>query len=101
MVRKTISMLGALILLSIPFIPAASAQSVCGTHQLVAEKLKQSYDEQLTGAGLSHNGGMIEVYSSPDGTWTIVLTRPDGISCLMASGELWESMAPSIIEFES
>ena len=34
---------------------------------------------------------MIEVYSSDEtGTWTILVTRPDGTSCLLAAGQRWE-----------
>lgn len=39
----------------------------------------------------------IEVYASPDGTWTIVTTRPDGMSCLMAAGQAWETL-PLIVK---
>jgi hypothetical protein len=34
---------------------------------------------------------VIEVYSSEEtGTWTILVTRPDGTSCLLAAGQRWE-----------
>lgn len=69
----------------------ASAQTVCGIHDAVAKKLNDGFNEQPTSGGLSNNGGMLEVYTSPDGSWTIVLTRPDGLSCLMATGEHWET----------
>jgi hypothetical protein len=39
------------------------------------------------------NGHLVEVFASNDGTsWTIVVTRPDGWSCIVAVGEDWEML---------
>ena len=44
--------------------------------------------------GLNRNHGLIEVYASEDtGSWTILLTLPDGQTSLIASGEWWETDA--------
>jgi len=75
-----------------------SAQTVCGIHNVVSDKLKSTFDEEPSGRGLASNGGMLEVYTSPDGSWTITLTRPDGISCLMSTGEHWETFEREDIE---
>ena len=42
--------------------------------------------------GLSTDGGLIEIYSSEKGTWTILVTRPSGITCLVAAGDNWEAV---------
>ena len=42
--------------------------------------------------GLASNGSMIEIFASPNGSWTIVMTQPDGVTCLMAAGESWEDL---------
>ncbi len=34
----------------------------------------------------------IEVFASPFRTFTIILTRPDGVTCVMAAGENWEDL---------
>ena len=41
--------------------------------------------------GMSTNGGLVELYTSDTGTWTLMLTQPDGVSCLIAAGQNWES----------
>jgi hypothetical protein len=88
--------LALLIFLGAPAL--ATAQSVCATHQTVTDKLKQTFDERPVNEGLSSNGGMLEIFVSPNGeTWTIVLSRADGVSCLMATGEHWESVRPKVI----
>ncbi|MEM8570529.1 MAG: hypothetical protein AAGG56_06415 [Pseudomonadota bacterium] len=65
----------------------------CADRGKVIERLEERYGETLKSVGLHKNRGVIEVYaSSSTGTWTILLTRPDGLACLVASGEAWESL---------
>jgi hypothetical protein len=40
--------------------------------------------------GLANNGTMLEIATSGEGSWTILVTRPDGVSCVVATGEAWE-----------
>jgi hypothetical protein len=48
--------------------------------------------------GLSSTGSMLEVLTSPAGiSWTIITTLPNGMSCLVAAGENWESMMPFVV----
>ncbi len=68
----------------------AAAQIACTTRGEVAERLAGEYAEAPVAAGLTSSGGVIEVFASGDGTsWTIVLTKPEGTSCLVAAGEAW------------
>jgi hypothetical protein len=73
----------------------ASAQTICGQHADVTKKLETNYKEQPVGMGLSTDGGLIEIYSSEKGTWTILVTRPGGITCLVAAGDNWEAVKMS------
>ena len=73
--------------------PHAEAQDrmACAERAQVVKKLEERFGETLRSVGLHQNDGVVEVYSSEKtGTWTILMTRPDGISCLLAAGELWE-----------
>ncbi len=39
-------------------------------------------------------GGSLGYKLGGDGsTWTMVITTPDGTTCMMATGEAWESLA--------
>ncbi len=72
---------------------AATAQTACTTRSEVAERLAGDYAERPVAAGLASSGAVIEVFTRGDGaTWTIVLTRPDGPSCLVATGEAWMTL---------
>lgn len=71
------------------------AQMVCGNHADIEKRLETGYQETRTAIGLAANGGLIEIYTSEKGTFTVVLTRPNGLSCLMAVGDGWETVKPS------
>ncbi len=73
---------------------AADAQMLCSDRDSVIEKLSQGYHEEPVAMGLTSSGSVIEVLSSgADGqTWTIIVTQPDGVSCVMATGESWQSV---------
>ena len=72
----------------------AHSQLVCGAHENIDKRLRDGYSEVPAGSGLAANGGVITLYTSEKGTFTIVLTRPNGMSCLMAVGENFEFIQP-------
>jgi hypothetical protein len=73
--------------------PHAEAENrqPCAERTQVIRKLEERFGETLRSLGLQRNDGVVEIYSSETtGTWTILMTRPDGMSCLLAAGQLWE-----------
>jgi len=38
------------------------------------------------------SGAVIEVLTSPRGTWTIIVTTADGVTCALASGNSWQEV---------
>lgn len=74
----------------------AFAQAACATRDIVVERLSSGYGESFQGGGLQSSNKVFEVwYSEEDGTWTILMTKSDGISCVMASGTDWRAPLPS------
>ena len=71
----------------------AAGQPVCGALNDVKFDLEKSYSETPIACGLASAGMMIEVFASEEGTFTIIATKPDGTSCLMAAGEAWHGLA--------
>lgn len=69
----------------------AQTQSPCAERNELVLRLEQSYGETLQSMGLHQDNTLLEVYASEDtGTWTILVTRPDGLSCLIAAGQMWD-----------
>ncbi len=81
--------------------PIAEAQGrpACASRDLVAQRLAERFGETPRSTGLNRNDGLVEVFASDvTGTWTILKTMPDGVSCLLAAGRLWEDgIAPNAI----
>lgn len=44
--------------------------------------------------GLTNTGTLVELLQSEDGSWTLIMTMPNGRSCLMAAGQNWETFKP-------
>lgn len=66
-------------------------QAQCAERQQVVEALQDRYGETRRSLGLGRENAIVEVFASDEtGTWTILFTRPDGIACLVASGEFYE-----------
>jgi hypothetical protein len=87
---KTLLLAAALAAVALP----ARAQAVCGERAELVRRLAAEFAEVPVGRGLSADGRMVEVFASPEGSWTLVATRPDGQTCLAAAGEAWEAVAP-------
>ena len=69
----------------------AAAQSLCGQRADMLNGLDGAYTEAPSAMGLSNGGGVVEILTSPKGkTWTIIVTLPNGTSCLIVAGENWE-----------
>jgi hypothetical protein len=72
--------------------PASSASGAsCGERTQVLAELAKQFSEAPIAMGLSDRGGVVELFNSPAGdTWTILITLPNGKSCMVLSGAGWE-----------
>ncbi len=70
----------------------AVAQVPCDQRDKIIEWLAVKYKEAPIATGVSGTGSLVEVLSTYDGdTWTVIVTSPDGNSCLIASGQGWRA----------
>ena len=81
-------------ILGIPIMLALTAGMVqaktCGKRDKMVVQLQEKYSENLRMGGLQKvQGGqsVLEIWTSETtGTYTVLLTRADGVSCVMAAG---------------
>lgn len=66
------------------------AGAPCAERGLATTQLHELYGERRIGYGLAANGSVIELFAAPSGSFTLFATLPDGISCLIATGQSWE-----------
>ncbi|MDF3412862.1 hypothetical protein HKX54_00195 [Sulfitobacter sp. M57] len=73
---------------------AAQGTRNCAPRQAVMDRLADGYGETRQSVGLGSNNAMVEVYASAEtGSWTITVTSPGGLTCLVASGQSFETVA--------
>jgi hypothetical protein len=66
-------------------------QMACGDRASLVGQLKEKYHEESNGIGLTGNGAVMELFISEKGSWSLVLTMPNGRSCLISTGDGWET----------
>ena len=68
----------------------SGADAVCGARADVVARLGRDYGETRRGHGLQRATAVVEVFASEaTGSWTIIVTSPNGVACLVAAGEHW------------
>ena len=76
--------------------PALADEQACGKRDSLLGTLAQSYQEKPTALGLSQDGSLVELLTSADGaTWTILVTLPNGTSCIATAGQDWQPLISS------
>lgn len=69
----------------------------CAERKDVVTRLADTYGETRRGVGLAREGAVMEVFASDQtGSWTITLTLPDGTTCLVATGQSYETVAEAL-----
>lgn len=70
----------------------------CGPHDAITQQLLAQFAEVPVGLGLTNDGLLLELYASPDGTWTALISNPAGVSCIVSFGVGWQSKGPSAVK---
>lgn len=85
-------------LLTLAALPAAAQPAFCGARDEIVRVLRDRYGEVRRGAGLRDVNALFEVFASTaTGSWTLLVTRPDGQSCAIAAGEGWRDDTPETV----
>lgn len=80
----------------------APAQGPCDQRDSVLSLLAKRYKEMPVAVGVTSEGSLVEVLTDAKGTsWTIIVTSPQGTSCLILSGEGWRRLEQSAREPEA
>ncbi|MEM1199506.1 MAG: hypothetical protein AAGI06_09375 [Pseudomonadota bacterium] len=85
--------------LSFSYTVPAHAAMACGPHKKLTKALTGKYKEARKGLGLVASRRVMEVFVSESGSWTLVMTDLNGVSCIIAAGHSWED-APKVAMVE-
>ena len=87
------------LILSLGHITLVSAQTnSCAPRGEVIKHLAAEYKEKTAAVGIADNGSAVyEILTRSDGaTWTLLYSLPNGTSCLMATGQHWQSVPQNV-----
>jgi len=96
LLRPLLPALAAFVLVA----PSATAQQAqCADRARVLEMLENRYGETRRSLGVASGNGVMELHASAaTGTWTLTMTLPNGMTCLISSGHGYQeadSFAPA------
>lgn len=69
----------------------------CGDREHMVKTLGQRFKENRFAMGLASNVSLLEFFVSKSGTWTILSTRADGKTCVIAAGKSWVNMPVPLV----
>ncbi len=78
-----------------------AAAMQCANHDNMAKALTGKFKETQRAMGLVNTSAVMEVYMSPQGTWTVLVTDTKGIACIAASGEEWQDVPVAVVGLDS
>jgi hypothetical protein len=71
--------------------PAADPH-LCNTRAIIVEALAGKFHELPIATALA-GGNLLEVLTSDDSsTWTIIVSTPGGVTCVILAGESWQTV---------
>ena len=87
-------LIGAAAVVAAFFLSAAApgvalGQMLCGQHDAIVEELRSGYGEELTAWALTTDDNLLELYVAESGTFTVLITYPNGMICLLEAGTDW------------
>lgn len=68
--------------------PAMAQQ--CGNRADIVAQLAGQYHESHRFIGLTESGQIVEAFAASSGSWTILVSSANGVSCVVASGQGFE-----------
>ena len=79
-----------------PSVEAQQNQN-CAPRAKVLARLSDEFGETRQSVGLGSNKVLVETFASAEtGTWTITVTMPSGVTCLVASGKAFETASVAL-----
>lgn len=98
MKTATLSLAMGFIMLAFGAVSVSAQQSRnCAPRAMVVERLADKYGESRQSIGIGAQGAVVEVFASQDtGSWTITVTSTNGMTCLVASGQSFETLAEAL-----
>ncbi|WP_298296173.1 hypothetical protein [uncultured Litoreibacter sp.] len=85
--------LGFVAVLAASQMTMAQSNNRCAERQVVLDRLSGKFGEARQSIGMAPNNTVVEMFASAaSGTWTITVTHPNGVTCMVAAGTAFEQV---------
>lgn len=79
--------------------PALAQTPSCALRDIVVERLTQNFGELPVAGGLQNSHSIIEIWASDQtGTFTVLISRADGFSCVVSTGTGFHHKQPELMK---
>lgn len=95
--RRVKAVAAALVVASAIAAPALGGENrggavKCAAHKAMVQLLTKKYSETPMGVGTVNQDRFMQLFVSERGSWTILVTKTNGESCIVAAGKNWEEV---------
>ena len=73
--------------------PTLAQQAPCAPVDAILKALEDNAKEVPAGMGRDERGFIAVLTLSPDGSYSVLGIRPDGVACVISTGQGWEAIA--------
>jgi hypothetical protein len=77
----------AIALLLVPV--GAAAQNICAPRTDLVKRLWDRWQEAQVSLAMINDGRLLEIFASEAGSWTAIISDPNGRSCVASAGQEW------------
>ena len=75
-----------------PDVAASQAMLACAKRVDLVGFLSDHLSEKLSAVGKLNPDTVVEIYAAESGNWTLMISDVSGRSCIILTGESWESV---------
>ena len=101
MFTQTSSLSLVAVIAAISLTSIAEAAPPCGNHDKIVDFLGNKFKETRRVMGVVNSTAVMEIFMSPQGTWTILITDTSGKSCITAAGDEWQDVPVAVAGLDS
>lgn len=97
-----VTVFGAVLVIIATPVSSQILPQLCAPRDVVVNRLKKQYAESRVMLGTAGDGAMmIETYANKaNGSWSLVTTTPQRLSCLVMAGKNWHATKPVVVGLE-
>ena len=84
------------VFIGVPALAQQPSGPQCGKYEDVRDILHGRFKETRQVIGLDSRGGVLIIWASEAGSWTLTVSAPNGTTCILAKGRAFDVLAETL-----